>query len=285
LLVTKVNGAGATLILTSIRAPGGQVLSIKVERLEARAQVPSAGIRTPASPAAPAPAAPATASGLATTVASHSDSTSTGYVPIQIRAHVRSRGDMKFVDVAWAGRVAPGLWLESFAVRPLERLTPADIEYKALTATGFETPWHSDEKMCGTKGMSVALVGFAVRLKAGPTAAAYECEYSGYFQSGQVVGPMRNGAPCRSTLANDPIEGIQVRLLRRAGRAQNPSAPIVKLRPVDVSRGRASLPRARKRSGKKTRGSARKALVRAAPSRRPVKHSKRKRQPKRTSRP
>ena len=37
LLVTKVNGSGATLIMTSVRAPGGEVLSIKVERLEARA--------------------------------------------------------------------------------------------------------------------------------------------------------------------------------------------------------------------------------------------------------
>ena len=42
LLVTKVNGPGATLIMTSVRAPGGEVLSIKVERLEARAEaIPS----------------------------------------------------------------------------------------------------------------------------------------------------------------------------------------------------------------------------------------------------
>jgi hypothetical protein len=70
--------------------------------------------------------------------------------------------------------------------------------------------------MCGTKGMSVPLVGFAVRLKSGAATAAYDCEYSGYFQSRVTVGPLRNGAPCRSTVANDPLEGIQVRLVRRA---------------------------------------------------------------------
>ena len=37
-LVARVNGTGATLILTSVRSSGGEVLSIAVERLEGRAQ-------------------------------------------------------------------------------------------------------------------------------------------------------------------------------------------------------------------------------------------------------
>jgi hypothetical protein len=64
--------------------------------------------------------------------------------------------------------------------------------------------------------MAVPLVGFAVRLKPSSATVGYECEYSGYFQSGVTVGPLRNGAPCRSTVANDPLEGIQVRLLKRS---------------------------------------------------------------------
>jgi hypothetical protein len=108
------------------------------------------------------------------------------------------------------------LWIESFSVRPLKRLGAWDIEYKGLTGSGFETPWLSDDKMCGTKGMAVPLVGFAARLKPGTVTADYDCEYSGYFQSGVTVGPLRNGAPCRSTVANDPLEGIQIRLTNRA---------------------------------------------------------------------
>jgi hypothetical protein len=146
-----------------------------------------------------------------------------GPLPLQIGAHIRSRGDMNFADVPWAGRVAPGLWIESFSVRPLQGFSAQDIEYKGLTGSGFETPWLSDDKMCGTKGMSVPLVGFAVRLKPSAAAAAYDCEYSGYFQSRVTVGPLRNGAPCRSTVANDPLEGIQVRLVRR-GLFQSPAA-------------------------------------------------------------
>ncbi|HLZ99210.1 MAG TPA: hypothetical protein VKP66_14825, partial [Steroidobacteraceae bacterium] len=41
------------------------------------------------------------------------------------------------------------------------------------------------------------------------------------------VGPMRNGAPCRSTVANDPLEGIQVRICKRADAGKRaPRAPV-----------------------------------------------------------
>jgi hypothetical protein len=196
LLVTKVNGAGATLILTSVRAPGGEILSIKVERLGARADHGNIARERGARERG-----------------ASSDPTT---VPLQIGAHVRTRGDMSFLDVPWAGRVAPGLWLESFSIRPLERFAATDLEYKGLTGSGFETPWLSDDKMCGTQGMSTPLLGFAIRLKPSPAAAAYHCEYSGYFASGLIVGPLRNGVPCRSSVASDPLEGIQVRLVKRS---------------------------------------------------------------------
>jgi hypothetical protein len=181
-----------------------------MERIPAANDVRRATSASPAAAGEPEPRPPATP--VSRPAANGRDDIG---VPLQIRAHIRSRGDMSFTDTSWAGRVAPGLWIESFGVRPLELLAAQDIEYKALTGSGFETPWLSDDKMCGTKGMAVPLVGFAVRLK-GPAGAEYDCEYSGYFQSGATVGPLRNGAPCRSTVANDPLEGIQVRLVRRS---------------------------------------------------------------------
>ncbi len=214
LLVTKINGAGATLVLTSVRAPGGEILSIKVERL---------GARVEAQAAAAFPEQAAQARGASTKLQAGKGNklparaTADGtLIPLQIGAHVRTRGDMSFFDAPWAGRVAPGLWLESFSVRPLERFAPQDIEYKGLTGSGFETPWLSDDKMCGTKGMSTPLLGFAIRLKPSGGAAAYDCEYSGYFASGLTVGPLRNGVPCRSSVASDPLEGIRVRLVKRS---------------------------------------------------------------------
>jgi GT2 family glycosyltransferase len=210
LLVTKVNGTGATLVMTSVRAPGGDVLSIKVERLESRVEAP----------ATPRPATPDAAPLGRRQKGSSADVTTNDlFLPVQIGAHIRSRGDMLFVDALWAGRVAPGLWIESFSILPLEEFGAQEVEYKGLTGSGFETPWLSDNKMCGTKGMAVPLVGFAVRLKTTPATAGFVCEYSGYFQSGVTVGPLRNGAPCRSTVANDPLEGIQVRLIKQASAA------------------------------------------------------------------
>jgi hypothetical protein len=257
LLIAKVKGPGATLILTSVRGPGGEVLSIKVERLDTRVDVLA---QTRAAPVL------ATDRGLAPSheparqlssvkAVDSADNVVVGAVPIepsvpiQIEAHIRAAGDMTFSDAPWAGRVAPGLWIESFSVRPLERFCASDIEYKGLTGSGFETPWLSDDKVCGTKGMSVPLVGFAVRLKASAATAIYDCEYSGYFQSGATVGPQRNGAPCRSSVANDPLEGIQVRIVKRtlkssAARGVNPvrkfesTSPLPKRKPASKQRGR-----------------------------------------------
>jgi len=215
MLVAKVVGAGATLILTSIRAPGGEALSIAVERLENRVDsaVAHAAEKKPAAvkSAARSPAPPAAA-------AVEGES-----LPLQIRVHMRARGDRTFINEQWAGRTGPGLWIESFSVQPLGAFGARDIEYKGLTASGFETPWISDDLMCGTRGMAVPLIGFAVRLKPGPETPAYDCEYSGYFQSGTVSGPFRNGTPCRSTAANDPLEGLQIRIVKRASPARPPA--------------------------------------------------------------
>jgi GT2 family glycosyltransferase/glycosyltransferase involved in cell wall biosynthesis len=226
-LVAKVNGAGATLILTSVRSSIGEVLSIAVERLEARAQAaaPTESANIPVNlpiPAAAESGAPAPQAKSA--VGPEGEALA---VPLKIKTHIRSRGDVNFADTPWAGRVAPGLWIESFSVQPLKNLAAHDIEYKGLTGTGFETPWQSDDQICGTKGMSVPLVGFALRLKPSAATSVYDCEYSGYYRSGVTVGPLRNGAPCRSTVANDPLEGIQIRIAKRAKTAAGISAKAV----------------------------------------------------------
>jgi hypothetical protein len=254
LLIAKVKSAGgATLILTSVRGPGGEVLSIKVERLDTRADVIAEARAAKGELAdrarSPSYDGPRKISRIADAANAVVSAVSAEMpVPMQIGAHIRAHGDMTFSDVPWAGRVAPGLWIESFCMRPLERFSAHDIEYKGLTGSGFETPWLSDEKMCGTKGMSVPLVGFAVRLKPSPATALYDCEYSGYFQSGATVGPQRNGAPCRSSVANDALEGIQVRIVKRALK----SAAARTANPVAKFESPASAPK--RKSASKQRG-------------------------------
>ena len=137
---------------------------------------------------------------------------------LEIVAHIRSRGDVRFLDAPWVGRLGPGLWIEGFTVLRHSGLTAAAIEYKGLTANGTETPWIESGNFCGTQGGGIPLIGFAVRQKSAPGSAALDCEYTGYFQSGAIAGPARNGAPCRSAIDNDALEGLQLRITPRPTR-------------------------------------------------------------------
>lgn len=218
-LVLRITGEQATLLVTSLRDADGDVLSINAERLDTRFD----STDTTASPKAvttPARAPSARKPDL-------TEPEDIVGIPLDITAHIRNHGDQRFKRRHWAGRLGTGMWLESFAVAPLEVFSKKDLEYKGLTASGFETAWLSDFNLCGTQGMGVPLIGFAVRLKPSTKAAAYDCEYSGYFQSGALVGTLKNGAPCRSTVANDPLEGIQIRIIERAARTpKKPKAPV-----------------------------------------------------------
>lgn len=134
---------------------------------------------------------------------------------LDILAHIRGRGDVRFLDTPWVGRLGPGLWIEGFTIRLPDGLAAAAVEYKGLTASGTETPWIESGNFCGTHGRGLPLVGFAVRQKAVPGGAPLDCVYTGYFQSGATAGPTRNGAPCRSATEQDPLEGLQLRITPR----------------------------------------------------------------------
>jgi hypothetical protein len=104
--------------------------------------------------------------------------------------------------------------IEALSVTPLDQLAVADIEYKGLTGAGFESPWITNAELCGTRGMGIPLVGFAVRLKPQAAAMGYACAYRGYFRSGAISEPAQNGELCRSPTPGDPLEGIELRIAR-----------------------------------------------------------------------
>lgn len=185
-LVARINGKGATLILSSLRTPADtQPFDIQVEQVGAAA----------------APQLPDT-----------SQATS---LKLSLEVHLKGQGDVQFADSEWAGRAGSGVWIEAISVKPQEVLRASEIECKGLAANGFETPWLSDGAFCGSRGAGLPLIGFAVRLK--PEAAKqYDVEYSAYFRSGVTVGPLRNGVPCRSKTAGDPLEAVQIRVVKRS---------------------------------------------------------------------
>lgn len=146
--------------------------------------------------------------------------TSSRQVPLDAVAHIRDRGDVRFVEAPWVGRLGGGLWIEALTLAPRDPSAVAAIEYKGLIAGGTETAWTGCGAPCGTQGRGLPLIGIAVRQKAGSPHALFDCEYTGYFQSGATAGPARNGAPCRSTVDGDPLEGLQLRITRRLSATQ-----------------------------------------------------------------
>jgi glycosyltransferase involved in cell wall biosynthesis len=228
-LVARVSSRPATLLLTSLRGPDGPPLSIVIDRLdepnqaaldaaqrlELPAQPPAVDLSAlpPALARMPANAASANAAS-ANGAAAGAEMRPHG-VRSEIVAHIQRRGDIRFADAGWAGHIGQRLWIEAFTINPLEAIAADQLEYKGLTAAGYETPWVSNGALCGTRGMAMPLVGFAVRCKPGDDAKVYDCQYRGAFFSGAIIGPRRNGAPCFST-PDDPLEAIELQITPQA---------------------------------------------------------------------
>ncbi len=204
-LVVKVEGEPVNMILTSYtngKSPESS-LNIQITRMDV---VPAAPGAAPAMPAVPVvPAAPVVPAPPRT-------------VPLDIMMHMQRVGDLKFSNGDWAGSPGQRLWVEGFAIVPTGALAPGDIEYKALTANGWETPWVEGGKLCGSRGMGTPLVGFAIRLR-GAAAERFDCLYEGAFVSGQRTTQYRNGTPCRSDVIGDPLEGMLLRVVEKGAAA------------------------------------------------------------------
>jgi hypothetical protein len=134
----------------------------------------------------------------------------------EIVLHVERLGDRRFSSQGWIGSRGRRLRIEAFSIRPIEALAASDIEIKGLGPFGRETPWVSDAKLCGTRGQRLPLTGFAVRL-APHVGDRFDVLYAGAFFESGIAGPFRNGELCIPPMADDPLEAINVRVIRRAG--------------------------------------------------------------------
>jgi hypothetical protein len=138
-------------------------------------------------------------------------------IPTEISMHIERLGDRRFPGQGWVGNRGQRLRVEAFSIRPLEGLSAADLEYMAFGPNRRETPWVSEGKLCGTRGRGLPLTGFAVRL-APRLRDRFQVSYQGAFFSGNVIGPLENGELCTSTVVDDPLEAINVRLVERSAR-------------------------------------------------------------------
>jgi hypothetical protein len=125
----------------------------------------------------------------------------------EIVAHVQRLGDQRYASGSWAGTPGKNAAIEGFSIAPIAGIAAGEIEYKAVTAHGWETPWTPAGQYCGTRQQALPLIGLAVRLT-GHTAQRYDVRYEASFINGGRSGPVRNGAPCRSDVIGAPLEGI-----------------------------------------------------------------------------
>jgi hypothetical protein len=162
----------------------------------------------------------------------------------EIVLHVERLGDQSFSGRSWAGNRGRKLRVEAFSIRPTEMLAARDIEFKALGPNGRQTPWVTDAKLCGTRGQGLPLTGFAIRL-APHVGRRFDVVYHGAFFESGVVGPNRNGELCVPQIADDPLEAVNVRLIRRADEpviaAEGLVAPLPRSRPTNARQGLSRL--------------------------------------------
>ena len=135
----------------------------------------------------------------------------------EIVLHVERSGDRRFPGEGWVGNRGKKLRIEAFSIRPVGTLLARDIEFKALGPKGRQTPWVTDAKLCGTRGQGLPLTGFAIRL-APHVNERFDVVYQGAFFESGVVGPHRNGELCIPPITDDPLEAINVRVIRRSHR-------------------------------------------------------------------
>jgi len=137
-------------------------------------------------------------------------------IQIEMTVHVARQGDRRLLARGWVGNPGQRSQIEAFGIRPLEAITPADIEYMAIGPDGRQTPWVTDAKLCGTRGRSLALTGFAIRLVPA-LQERFDVVYEGSFFANGPSSPSRNGERCCSLVTNDPLEAIKLRVIERIG--------------------------------------------------------------------
>jgi hypothetical protein len=157
---------------------------------------------------------PATASSTITVAPDPTVTQAGPNVRAEIILHIERQGDRQFVAGDWAGQPGSRLRVEALAVRPLEMLSRDEIEYKAYAHGGRETPWVTGGRLCGTRGQSLPLIGFAIRL-APHLRDQFDVIYRGSFFASGAVPAVRNGDPCFAPLLNDPLEALEMRIVER----------------------------------------------------------------------
>jgi hypothetical protein len=131
---------------------------------------------------------------------------------LKLLAHVERAGDVVVQGGVWVGQPGSRGAIEGFSVLAGGGIDPEDIEYQAILGSDWTTPWYSNGEFCGSRGLSLPLLGVRIRLR-GETAKSHALSYWGSFVGVGEVGPIEGGAVCGGSGA--PLEALRVVLKRR----------------------------------------------------------------------
>ncbi len=140
----------------------------------------------------------------------------------EIVAHIQGRGDVVARLGTWMGEPDSKRWIEGFAVTPRSEIGPNDVEYQAVLGRGWLSPWAEGGQYCGSRGMSLPILGLRMRLR-GEAAERFDCVVSASFVDGTKVGPLDNGEPCQAE-SMSPLEAFEIKVVAR-GQPEPEPAP------------------------------------------------------------
>jgi hypothetical protein len=226
--LVRVTRGPAQILVTIYQAPNstGEPPRLQILRLAEAGALPPVVSRVAgaAAPAAAGPQAlaapqPAAAPAAAVAPAAAAPSSKTG----EIVAHVQGRGDVTTSLEDWMGEPGSKRWVEGFSVSPKGPVGPGDIEYQAVLGRGWLSPWAEGGQYCGSRGMSLPILGLRMRLR-GDAADRFDCIVQATFVDGTEVGPLDNGEPCQAeSLA--PLEAFKIVLVPRGAAEKVEPAP------------------------------------------------------------
>ncbi|MCX5618738.1 hypothetical protein NQF86_08715 [Bombella sp. TMW 2.2543] len=127
----------------------------------------------------------------------------------EIIAHIQRRGDVGVVAGEWIGQGGSKRWIEGFSIQPEGAIQAKDVEYQAVLGRGWLSPWAEGGQFCGSRGMSLPILGLRVRLK-GDVSHKWTVRLTACFTDGTEVGPVEGGEEALQAESLAPLEGFRL---------------------------------------------------------------------------
>ncbi len=141
----------------------------------------------------------------------------------EVVVHVQRRGDVGGAVGEWVGQSGSKRWIEGFAIRPEGSILAKDIEYQAVLGRGWLSPWSEGGQFCGSRGMSLPILGLRVRLKGG-LSPKWKVRLTATFTDGTKVGPLDGGDDVLQAESLAPLESFRLEFVPVKGQGKAAAA-------------------------------------------------------------